>query len=157
MSRLHGLAVAALGAAFAAAALFIGGADGAAGPRAVPLLAAATLVAAGAALAFGRSGTASSIVSTEEAGVVDGGDGRRAAMLLALAVLYVLAIERVGYLAATALAAPAAFALFGVRRPATLLAVAVVVPLALHALFFRLLGVFPPLGAWFDVLDVVPL
>lgn len=160
MAHPLGLAIAALGLAFGAGALFIGGwGSGAVGPRAVPLLGAAVLLLSGLAIAFSRSDAAPAEVlgagsAWDER---ERGDGRRVAWLLALAVLYVLAIDRVGYLAATGLAAPAFFAVFGLRRPTTLVAVAVLLPLALHVVFFRLLGVFPPVGAWFDVLDVVPL
>ena len=167
-----GIALVALGLAAGAAALGIGGwGEGAWGPRTVPLLAATTLAAAGVAVATAstrrgstRHGTTAHPPAAVEGEAPDGAspDSPSAApaaalRLLGLAVLYVLAIDRVGYLLATALAAPAAFWLFGARRPVTLLLVATVLPLALHVAFFRLLGVFPPFGQWFDLLDVVPL
>ena len=156
--RSLGLALVAIGVAACGSGLAIGGwAEGAWGPRTVPLLAAATLVASGAAvvLAAPFAGLASPVKHTTQ----DGAPRSEAAVawLLGLAVLYLLAIDRIGYLAATLLMAPATFWLFGVRRPATLLVAALVVPLALHIVFFRILGVFPPLGAWFDLLDHVPL
>ena len=179
-----GLALAALGLGAAVAALSIGGwgAD-AWGPRTVPLLAALALLLSGLAVARVRPAPPSPSPSPTaarppravvgEPPAADGPDGaagtmtgergnergneRGVALLLGLAVLYVLGIDRVGYLVATALAAPAAFALFGVRRPLPLLAAAVVVPLALYLAFFRVLGVFPPLGAWFDLTDHLPL
>ena len=155
-ARPLGLALAALGVGACVAALSIGGwgAD-AWGPRTVPLLAALTLVAAGTAIAF-PSAAAPPGAAEGKAPSHDPG-GVRVAMLLGLAVLYVLAIDRVGYLVATTLAAPTAFALFGVRRPAVLVAAALLVPLALHLVFFRVLGVFPPLGRWFDLVDHLPL
>lgn len=175
MSRLAarplGLAIALVGLASAVAVLSIGGWDsGAWGPRTVPLLASLLLVLCGAAdaLLSPRSPSAGEGTvrvnkgdppGTAHDGSRDGslaGDWRVAA-LLGLAVLYVLAIDRIGYLAATALVSPCGFALFGVRRPLALLAATLIVPLALHVAFFRLLGVFPPFGRWFDVLDVVPL
>ncbi|MBM2576283.1 tripartite tricarboxylate transporter TctB family protein [Jannaschia sp. Os4] len=146
-NRPVGLALVAAGVAGGLAALSIGGWTGGEwGPRTVPLLAAATLALAGVAIA--ASPAARPPRAAGEARVV---------LLLALAVLYVLGIDRIGYLLATGLAAPAAFALFGVRKPLRLVATAVAVPLALHLAFFRLLGVFPPLGSWFDLLDWVPL
>ena len=156
--RPLGIALAGLGALAAAAALSIGGWDGAEwGARTVPLLASATIALSGAAIAFRPApfGTA----GAAEPDPRGAGERResRAFVLLGLAVLYLLAIERVGFLVATAFAAPAAFALFGVRRPLSLVIAALLLPLALHLAFFRLLGVFPPLGAWFDLLDHVPL
>ena len=157
-----------LGFVLVAAGLVAGGAAlgiGGWGPRIVPLLAAASLVASGAAIAGAspRRGTTAPPPIMVEGEVPDGASPdsptREAAVLwlLGLAVLYVLAIDRVGYLLATALAAPIAFWLFGTRRPLSLLVAATLVPLALHVAFFRLLGVFPPFGQWFDLLDHVPL
>ena len=162
-ARPVGLALAALGIGGGVAALSIGGWGGGAwGARTVPLLASFTLVAGGAAIAFTPSPSPSAAAppSAGEGEPVPGArDGAelRVAWLLALAVMYVLAIERLGYLLATTLASPAAFALFGARRPGPLALAAVLVPLALHLVFFRVLGVFPPLGRWFDLLDHLPL
>lgn len=77
------------------------------------------------------------------------------AALLTLAVAYVWAISAVGYLVATALAAPIALWIFGVRSAIGLAAAAVLCPAIYHLVFFELLGVFPPLGHWFDLLDVL--
>ena len=153
MERAVGLSLAAIGAAAGVAALGIGSGwgTGSWGPRAVPLLAAGALVAAGLADALrGRSAA--------DRALADLSESRHAPLaLLALAVLYALLLNRIGFLLATTLAAPAAFRLFGVRGPLRLLAAAILLPLALHLLFFRLLGVFPPLGSWFDLLDHLPL
>ena len=165
-ARGLGFVLVAAGLVAGGAALGIGGwGEGAWGPRTVPLLAAATLVASGAAIAVAsvRHGTTALPPIAVEGEVPDGASPdspmREVAVLwlLGIAVLYVLAIDRIGYLLATALAAPVAFWLFGTRRPLTLALAATVVPLALHLAFFRLLGVFPPFGRWFDMLDVVPL
>ena len=145
--RPLGCALAALGALAGAASLFIGGWDGGWGPKTVPLMAAATLAIAG--LAIQRA--PASAPPSERDGAA------RPGWLLGLAILYVPTIDALGYLVATALAAPAAAALFGARRPAVLIAVAIAAPLALHLFFFRILGVFPPMGAWFDLLDHLPL
>ena len=147
--RPLGLALILLGALAGGAALLIGDQWG---PRTVPLLAAGTMAAAGLALLRAApAGPARADAPFDDAPVGP------VALLLALAVLYVLGIDRVGYLVATALAAPAAFALFGMRRPLPLAVAALAAPLLLHLAFFRVLGVFPPLGAWFDLLDWVPL
>ena len=145
--RILGYALATLGVLAGVASLLIGGPNGDWGPRTMPLLAAVTLAVAG--LAILRAPTA--------AGATEWDGAAKAGLLLALAALYVPIVDRLGYLAATALAAPAAAALFGARRPWILIAVAIAAPVALHLLFFRILGVFPPMGAWFDLLDHVPL
>ncbi|WP_315898805.1 tripartite tricarboxylate transporter TctB family protein [Tateyamaria omphalii] len=75
--------------------------------------------------------------------------------LLFLSMAYVWAISVVGYLIATALAAPLALWIFGVRSVIGLSAAAVLCPGVYHLVFFELLGVFPPLGRWFDLLDVI--
>lgn len=77
------------------------------------------------------------------------------AALLVLALVYVWAISAVGYLIATALAAPAALWIFGMRRPLGLLLAAILCPATYHAVFFELLGVFPPLGRYVDLLDIL--
>ena len=75
--------------------------------------------------------------------------------LLLLSLSYVWTISAVGYLIATAIAAPLALLIFGVRSVLGLCAAAVLCPAIYHLIFFDLLGVFPPLGRWFDLLDVV--
>ncbi len=147
-----GLALAAVGGAAGVAALGIGTgwAAGSWGPRAVPLLAAGTLMMAGVADARSARGVPAAAPD-------DGGRPWQVPLLLALAIGYVLLIDRTGYLFATALAAPLAFMLFGLRSPFKLLAVALVVPLLLHMVFFRLLAVFPPFGSWFDLTDILPV
>lgn len=161
-----GLVLAGLGLAAGVAALGIGeGRDAASwGPRTVPLLAAAALTVAGIADAASGRRVASGrdhlgrAAATEGVGLAaSGGDRRLAWALLGVATLYALLMARTGYLVSTAAAAPAAFALFGVRRPAALAAAALLCPLALHLVFFAFLGTFPPRGAWFDALDWLPL
>ncbi|WP_224826470.1 tripartite tricarboxylate transporter TctB family protein [Cognatishimia sp. MH4019] len=75
--------------------------------------------------------------------------------LLLLSVVYIWAISAFGYLLSTALAAPLALYIFGVRNLIGLCAAAVLCPAIYHSIFFVVLGVFPPLGAWFDLLDVI--
>lgn len=76
-------------------------------------------------------------------------------LLLGLALGYVWLIGKVGYLLSTAVAAPLALWIFGIRRPAGLLLSAVLCPLIYHLIFFELLGVFPPYGQWIDLLDIL--
>lgn len=76
-------------------------------------------------------------------------------LLLALAIGYVWLMSKVGYLFSTALAAPLALWIFGIRRPLGLLLAAVLCPALYHLVFFELLGVFPPLGEWIDLLDIL--
>lgn len=75
--------------------------------------------------------------------------------LLILSVIYVWSISAFGYLISTALAAPLALYIFGVRNVIGLCAAAVLCPAIYHGIFFVALGVFPPLGAYFDLLDVL--
>lgn len=72
--------------------------------------------------------------------------------MLAVTLGYLWLMTKIGYLVSTALAAPAALWVFGVRNPAGLLAAAVLCPLAYHIIFFVLLGTFPPYGTWVDPL-----
>ena len=74
---------------------------------------------------------------------------------MALGVAYILLISKLGYLIATALIAPAILWLFGIRNPVGLLAAAILCPAVYHFIFFVLLGVFPPYGEWFDLLDLL--
>ena len=76
-------------------------------------------------------------------------------LLLGLALGYVWLIGKIGYLFSTALTAPLALLIFGIRRPAGLLLAAVLCPALYHLIFFELLGVFPPYGEWVDLLDIV--
>ena len=77
------------------------------------------------------------------------------AVLLVLSLVYVWSISAFGYLLSTALAAPLALYLFGVRNRVGLCVAAVLCPALYYGIFFGLLGVFPPLGRWFDLLDLI--
>jgi len=113
----------------------------------VPLLAAIALALVGAMIAF-----------APEPGAADDsarGPGiRNAALMLVLALAYHQATGWVGYLLATAGAAPLIFALFGIRRIGALAAAAALCPLALYLVFFKGLNIFLQRGAWFDLLDL---
>ena len=76
------------------------------------------------------------------------------AAVLALSLFYVWIISKLGYLISTALVAPTILLLFGIRSPLGLLISAIVCPAVYHAIFFMGLGVFPPYGEWFDLLDL---
>lgn len=82
-------------------------------------------------------------------------DVRAIAGLLVLALAYTFMIGAVGYLASTAIVAPLALILFGIRDWRGLLAAAILCPAIYHLIFFEALGVFPPYGRWFDLLDVI--
>ena len=75
--------------------------------------------------------------------------------VLALAIAYAWLITKFGYLIATGLVAPAALFLFGIRSPLGLIAAMVICPTVYQLTFFELLGVFPPFGEWFDLLDII--
>lgn len=75
--------------------------------------------------------------------------------LFLLALLYQQSFSWFGYLIPTALIAPVLFYLFGVRSRLGLSLCVVLCPLAFHLVFFELLGVFPPFGEVFDLLNVI--
>ena len=75
--------------------------------------------------------------------------------LLFLSIGYILMVAKLGYLVSTAFAAPVAMWLFGIRNIVGLLIATIVCPAAYHFIFFEILGVFPPFGEWFDLLDIL--
>ncbi len=85
----------------------------------------------------------------------DAGDAWHVVGLLALSVSYVIGINYLGYLISTAAAAPIALCLFGIRSIPGIAAAAALCPAIYHLVFFVGLGVFPPYGLWFDLLDVI--
>jgi len=136
------------GVAIAASLGLEAGPQGGVGPRLFPLAVSAVLVAIGLAeLRLAHAGSGMPVPAIP--GI------RGVATLLALTAAYVVAIGQVGYLPSTAVMAPAAFAIFGIRRPAALVAAALLCPTLFHLLFFELLGIFPPYGARFDLLDIL--
>ncbi|WP_209000640.1 hypothetical protein, partial [Labrenzia sp. DG1229] len=70
-----------------------------------------------------------------------------------IALLYQQSIRWFGYVLPTALAAPVVLFLFGIRSRVGLAVSVILCPLIFHILFFELLGVFPPYGEVFDLLD----
>jgi len=124
------------------------GPEGGTGPRVFPLAVSMVLLAIGLAeLALARAWPDQGLPKIPDLwGVV---------MLMSLMAVYIVAIGQVGYLLSTAVMAPAAFAIFGIRHPAALLAATCMCPAVFHILFFELLGIFPPYGARFDLLDIL--
>jgi len=75
--------------------------------------------------------------------------------LFAIALLYQQSIRWFGYVLPTAIAAPVVLYMFGVRSWLGLALSVVLCPLVYHLIFFKALGVFPPFGEVFDLLDAV--
>lgn len=117
--------------------------DGSTTARIFPLMTAAAIAVMGALLLRARP-------AGQDAG--EAGGSWAPWQMLAVAFGYLMLMTKVGYLVSTALAAPAALWVFGVRSPVGLLAAALLCPLAYHLLFFVLLGTFPPYGDWVDPL-----
>lgn len=75
--------------------------------------------------------------------------------LFVIAVLYQQSIRWFGYVLPTAITAPVVLYMFGVRSWLGLAISVVVCPLIYHIIFFEILGVFPPFGEVFDLLDAM--
>lgn len=73
--------------------------------------------------------------------------------LFAVAIVYQQSMRWFGYVLPTAIVAPVVLALFGVRNLMGLALAVALCPLVFHVIFFELLGVFPPYGEVFDLLD----
>lgn len=122
--------------------------DGGWGARIFPLFGAGILFGLGLIEAFGGMRDVSQTASPAR-------NILPVLVLLAVALAYVWLIGRVGYLLSTGIVAPLVLVIFGSRSPLVLVAAAVLCPAAYHLIFFIGLGVFPPYGAWFDLLDVI--
>ena len=144
--KILGSAIAIFGGGAILASLAIGSGAAAWGPRTIPMLAGGVMMIAGIAVVLERQPATEVEASGREVNAV---------WLMALAVLYIRGIGWVGYIVATAIAAPALLSLFGVRTPGRLIAGAVVAPAFLHLFFFELLGIFPPRAVW-DLADYLP-
>lgn len=75
--------------------------------------------------------------------------------LFAIALIYQQSFRWFGYVLPTAIAAPVVLYIFGVRNRLGLALSIVLCPLVYHLIFFKALGVFPPIGEVFDLLDAV--
>lgn len=73
--------------------------------------------------------------------------------LFLIALLYQQSFRWFGYLLPTAIVAPVVLYMFSVRNLLGLALSMVLCPLVFHVIFFELLGVFPPYGEIFDLLD----
>jgi hypothetical protein len=73
--------------------------------------------------------------------------------LFLTATIYIALIEKIGYVLATAVIAPAAFWLFGERSPKFLLVSSILCPVAMHLIFFVGLEIYPPVGEYFDLIE----
>ena len=155
---LSGLAMVAVGLGFFAASFGIDVREqGGIAPRVFPMAGALLIALLGAVQAGLGSARANSRTEVQRAAEVQD-HSRNAwhiASLLALSAVYVIGINCIGYLISTAAAAPIALYLFGVRSIAGLSVAAVLCPAIYHLVFFVGLGVFPPYGLWFDLLDVI--
>ncbi len=130
-------------------------------PEASPGETWAGIVPFGAALALGaiavisllgalrRANTAGDTPSTGNRGARD------VIILFIIAVLYQQSFSWFGYLLPTAIVAPVALYMFGVRSPLGLALSVVLCPLAFHVIFFMLLGVYPPYGEVFDLNEFI--
>ncbi len=142
-----GLVLAVIGAGFLTASFDIRITEaGLIGPRFVPQVVCGLVVASGLILALGRR--------------TAGGESGpalplRAALLIAIGLVNVWLVPRVGYAAATMLVAGSVFALFGQRDWRVIAGGAVVSGVAFHLLFIELMGVFMPAGRWFDLARMI--
>ena len=156
MSRINeevvlGVVILTIGmAAFAASFQIEPDYSGQKGARAFPIMSASALKLLGVLHLFGATKAGVAPASEKVKGGLRG-----PFLFLGLIVVYLWLIGKLGYLIATGLAAPAALAMFGVRNPLGLAIAAILVPAIYHLIFFELLGVFPPYGQWFDLLDVI--
>lgn len=144
--KLLGGAIALVGGGAILGALFIGAGAAAWGPRTAPMLAGTVMVVAGLAAMIERAEPQQSDVPAREL---------HAVYLVLLTVGYILSIGVVGYILATAIAAPVFLWLFGTRRLGRLVTAAILCPTALHVFFFEILGIFPPRAVW-DAADYLP-
>lgn len=83
------------------------------------------------------------------------GSTKNILILFLLALLYQQSIRWFGYILPTAIASPIVLYMFGVRSRIGLTSSIVLCPLIYHIIFFEFLGVFPPFGEVFDILDVI--
>lgn len=123
--------------------------DGGLGPRMVPFGAAAALLLLG----LGQVTVALTGPGKEDPAADSPLPMARIAGLMVLSVAYYFALGKVGYLAATIVATPFAFLLFGTRRPLTLVLATVLCPVLFYLAFFVGLSVYPPSTDWFDLAD----
>ncbi len=94
------------------------------------------------------------LVQARQAAVEEGDTGTLNILILfAIALIYQQSFRWFGYVLPTAITAPVVLYIFGVRSRIGLAISVIVCPLIFHIIFFELLGVFPPYGEVFDLLD----
>ncbi len=94
------------------------------------------------------------LVLARQAAVEEGDTGTLNILILfAIALIYQQSFRWFGYVLPTAITAPVVLYIFGVRSRIGLAISVIVCPLIFHIIFFELLGVFPPYGEVFDLLD----
>ncbi len=130
-------------------------------PEASPGETWAGIVPFGAAVALGVISAISLLSALRPASSADkpsasGNKGARDVIILfIIAVLYQQSFNWLGYLLPTAVVAPVALYMFGVRSPVGLALSVVLCPLVFHVIFFMLLGVYPPYGEVFDLNEFI--
>lgn len=124
--------------------------DGSMSARVFPLMSAVILLFLGGLMLWPAKTNAKAEANVSQVRILPG-----PLMLLGLVVLYIWLISKLGYLVSTGLVTPATLWLFGIRRPAGLAFAALAAPVIFHLIFFKALGVFPPYGKWFDLLDLI--
>lgn len=119
----------------------------------VPFIAASALLALSGLVAFGGMRA----IGDASGDPVSGDAGASAVLILfAVALLYQQSFRWFGYILPTAVVAPVVLYIFGVRSWIGLGVSVAICPLAFHVVFFEALGVFPPHGELFDLLDWIP-
>lgn len=114
----------------------------------VPFAAAlALLILSGVLLFGGKAKPAEGPETKEDTGTLS------ILALFVIALFYQQSFRWFGYLLPTALVAPVVLYMFGVRSWIGLAVSIIACPIVFHIIFFELLGVFPPYGEVFDLLD----
>lgn len=116
----------------------------------VPFAASVALLVLSGFLVLGGMRTAH---SGDGATTNSGSDTLDILILFAVALLYQQSFRWFGYVLPSAVVAPVVLNIFGIRNRIGLAASVVICPLIFHVIFFELLGVFPPYGEVFDLLD----
>ena len=119
----------------------------------LPMGAAICLTLSGALMAWAGFNASAVEVGETIASTQLGQISIKVLSLVILAVVYQQAILKFGYELSTAIVGPIVLWLFGVRNKVGVVLSVILFPLVFHLLFFKLLGVFPPIGEIFDLLD----
>ncbi|WP_298849198.1 tripartite tricarboxylate transporter TctB family protein [uncultured Ruegeria sp.] len=115
----------------------------------VPFAAAVALLALSGFLIIGATRQSAGEAQSEP----DNGATLEIVGLFIIALIYQQSFRWFGYLVPTAIVAPLILYIFGVRSRIGLALSVVLCPLVFHVIFFVLLGVFPPYGEVFDLLN----